>query len=165
MSEARIDEAGRDAAYAATVARHPDAFVLAVTSAGLFAHLPETFEPGRLRPVMGPRSALDLVVAEDHPVVIDAWHTFIARGVAECKVRPLSAPTQLVELHMIEMSHRYGVPLVLLGGLDGHPAHLPLVQQPIKPRMVTARKSAHAIIVGADPDIVRGLGNFAEQLQ
>ncbi|UQU61228.1 diguanylate cyclase [Couchioplanes caeruleus] len=164
MTDAKIDEAERDAAFAATVARHPDAFVLAVSPAGLFADLPETFEPGRLRPVTGPRSALDLVVPDDHPAVIDAWHTFLARGLAQCRVRPLSAPDQLVELQMIDLSHRYGVPLVLLTGLDGHPAHLPLEHQAIKPRLVTVRKSSHAVIVGADPEIVRVLGWTADEL-
>ncbi|MEV4704263.1 sensor domain-containing diguanylate cyclase [Actinoplanes sp. NPDC049316] len=164
MTDAKIDEAERDAAFAATVARHPDAFVCAVSPAGLFADLPETFDPGRLRPVTGPRSALDLVVLEDQPEVIDAWHAFLARGLAQCRVHPLSAPGQLVDLHMIDLTHRYGVQIVLFAGLDGHPAHLPLEHQVIKPRLVTVRKNSNAIIVGADPEIVRVLGWTADEL-
>ncbi|MEV4640893.1 diguanylate cyclase [Actinoplanes sp. NPDC049548] len=161
----RLTEAERDAVYAEAVARHPDAFVSAVTPSGLFAGLPAGFELGTLRPVVGPRSALDIFVAEDHPVVIDAWHEFLTRGTATCRVRPIAAPSQLVELRIFDLTHRYGLPLVLIAGLTGDGGDGPLEHEPIKPRLITVRKDLNAVILGADPEVVQVLGWTAEELK
>ncbi|MEV8503474.1 sensor domain-containing diguanylate cyclase [Actinoplanes sp. NPDC051475] len=165
MPDAKLTEAERDAAYAEAVARHPDAFVSTITPSGVFTGLPAGFELGTLRPVVGPRSALDIFVAEDHPVVIDAWHDFLARGSAACRVRPVAAPAQLVELRILDLSHRYGAALVLIAGLNGDGGNGPLEHEPIKPRLVTVRKDLNAVILDAGPEMVQVLGWSAEELK
>jgi diguanylate cyclase (GGDEF)-like protein/PAS domain S-box-containing protein len=153
-----MDDAGRDAVLAAVLHQHPDAFVCAIAPTGLFVPLPDALPLGGHRPIEGCRSALDLVDAEEHPRVLDAWFQVRASGVANCTLHPVAAPDQAVRLYFVDMTHRYGVLVGVLTGMAGDLDTPVLTQAPIKPRMVTVRKDPAALIIDADPAIELVLG-------
>ncbi len=157
-----MDTDARDAAFAALVAEHPDAFVSAVTIQGLFAPLPQELRRTGLRPLEGPSSALGLVIGDDHPAVVDAWHRALTDGVASCVFHPRAAPGALARMHIIDTTHRFGLYTCCITGLEGQPDALGV--ETVRPRLVTVRKDQTAVITDADHGIVRLLGWTAEEL-
>jgi diguanylate cyclase (GGDEF)-like protein/PAS domain S-box-containing protein len=131
---------------------------------GLFVPLPEGFETGGLRQIVGAQSALGLVVADDLKLAIEAWQRALDQGIANCLIHPVAAPTELVRLHLLDMTHRYGVFVIFLTGLSGHSAGGSLQHDPIKPRLVTVHKDQVAVITHADPEIALVLGWTATEL-
>nr|BFE61179.1 hypothetical protein GCM10020063_057050 [Dactylosporangium thailandense] len=161
MAETRVDPADRDAVLEATIAQHPGAFIGAVGPTGLFVDLPEELRDAGLRPIDGPASALGLALPEDHTAIIDAWHRLLGEGVANCRFRPRSQPDRPARLHLIDVSHRYDVIVLILTDLDGVSV---LEHEEIRPRLVTMRKDPTAVILDADPQIHRVLGWSAAEL-
>ncbi|MEV4514052.1 diguanylate cyclase [Dactylosporangium sp. NPDC049525] len=157
-----MDTDARDAAFAALLAAHPDAFVSAVTIQGLFAPLPEELRRTGMRPLEGPASALGLVIGDDHPAVVDAWHRAITDGTASCAFHPKAAPGATARMHIIDTTHRFGLYTCCITGLEGQPDALGV--DAVRPRLVTVRKDQTAVITDADPGIVRLLGWTAEEL-
>ncbi len=157
-----MDIDARDAVFAALLAEHPDAFVSAVTVQGLFAPLPAQLRSTSLRPLEGPSSALGLVVGDDHPAVVDAWHRALTEGAASCMVHPLAAPGATARMHFVDTTHRFGLYTCCITGLESQPDTLGAVA--VRPRLVTMRKDQTAVITDADPGIVRLLGWTAEEL-
>ncbi|MEV4141017.1 sensor domain-containing diguanylate cyclase [Dactylosporangium sp. NPDC049742] len=157
-----MDAAARDAVFATVLAEHPDAFVSAVTVQGLFAPLPDELRRSGLRPLEGPSSALGLIVGEDHPAVVDAWHRAVTEGAAECLVRPRAAPGVVARMLLVDTTHRFGLYTCCITGLEGPLGALGA--DPVRPRMVTVRKDQTAVITAADPGIARLLGWTAEEL-
>jgi diguanylate cyclase (GGDEF)-like protein/PAS domain S-box-containing protein len=162
--EPRMDPAARDEVFAAMLRRHPDDFVGTISPMGLFVPLPEGFETGGLRQIVGAQSALGLVVAEDHQLAIETWQRALTQGLANCLVHPVAAPAELVRLHLLDLTHRYGVFVLFLTGLSTHPAGRALDHEPIKPRLVSVRKDQVAVITGADEEIALVLGWTAAEL-
>ncbi|MFI7542553.1 diguanylate cyclase domain-containing protein [Actinoplanes sp. NPDC049599] len=156
--EVSLDPAARDDIYAAMLKQHPNDFIGAVSPMGLFMPLPDGLDTGGLRHIVGAQSALGLVVADDHKMTIEAWQRALGQGVANCLVHPVAAPTELVRLHLLDMTHRHGVFVVFLTGLSAHPAGSTLQHDPIKPRLVTVHKDQVAVITSADPEISLVLG-------
>ena len=157
-----MDTDARDAVFAALLAEHPYAFVSAVTVQGLFAPLPAELRRTGLRPLEGPSSALGLVVGDDHPVVVDAWHRALTEGAASCVFHPLAAPGATARMHFIDTTHRFGLYTCCITGLESQPDTLGA--DTVRPRLVTVRKDQTAVITDADPGIVRLLGWTAEEL-
>jgi diguanylate cyclase (GGDEF)-like protein/PAS domain S-box-containing protein len=162
MAGSTMDTDARDAVFAALLAEHPDAFVSAVTVQGLFAPLPQELRRTGLRPLEGPSSALGLVVGDDHPAVVDAWHRTLAEGSASCMFHPKAAPGVLARMHLIDTTHRFGLYTCWITGLEGQPEALGV--DVVRPRLVTVRKDQTAVITDADPGVVRLLGWTAEEL-
>ncbi|GAA3338083.1 hypothetical protein GCM10020358_16860 [Amorphoplanes nipponensis] len=159
-----MDPAARDDVFAAMLRQHPDAFIGTVSAMGLFVPLPEGLDTGGLRPIVGAQSALALVVAEDQKIAIETWQRTLAQGLANCLIHPLAAPAELVRLHLLDMTHRYGVYVVFLTGLATHPDGRSLEAELIKPRLVTVRKDQVAVITAADEEIALVLGWTAAEL-
>jgi diguanylate cyclase (GGDEF)-like protein/PAS domain S-box-containing protein len=162
--EAMMDPAARDDVYSAMLRRHPHDFIGTISPMGLFVPLPEGFDTGGLRLIEGAQSALGLVVPADQRLAIEAWHQALRQGVGNCLVHPVAAPDELVRLHLIDMTHRYGVFVILFTGLSAHPAGAALQHEPIKPRLVTVHKDQVAIVTSADPEIALVLGWTAAEL-
>jgi diguanylate cyclase (GGDEF)-like protein/PAS domain S-box-containing protein len=158
VADPMMDPAGRDALLAATLAQHPRAFVGAIDSTGLFVPLPDELAGRGLRPIEGPASALGLVVDEDHRAVIDAWHRVVTEGVANCLVRPLAAPERQVGLYLVDVTHRLGVYVGILIGLEDHVPVRSLAYEEVRPRLVTMHKDQTAVITGAGPEVEALLG-------
>jgi len=158
------DASGRDVVLAAFLTQYPDAFVGAISPVGMFVALPEDFPRGDLRLIVGAQSALALVVPEDLRVTVDAWHRVREEGIANCLIHPVAAPAEQARLHLIDMTHRYGVYLAFLTGLQDHPVGKSLEHAPIRPRLVTVRKDPVALITAADEEIALVLGWTAAEL-
>ncbi len=159
-----MDEAGRDAVLAAVLAQHPDAHVFATSPAGLFVPLPDGLELAAHRPILGSRSAVDLVVPDEQMTVMEAWWTARADGVANCLVRLAAAPDRTVRMHLIDLTHRFGTFIGVVTGMSGSLPPTSLDHAPVKPRMVTVRKDPAAAIIDADPAIELVLGWSAAEL-
>jgi diguanylate cyclase (GGDEF)-like protein/PAS domain S-box-containing protein len=155
--EPKLDPAGREAVLAATLAQHPGSFIAAIAPTGLFTDLPEELARTGLRPIEGPQSALGLVIPDDQRIVIDAWHRALREGVANCLVHPIAAPDRQVRLHIIDLTHRLGVFVVVLTGMEDHEAAL-IAHEEVRPRLVTVHKDQTAVIVGAGPEVGPLLG-------
>jgi len=164
MPDEAMDPAARDEVFAALIKQHPDAFVGAVSPMGLAVPLPDGLDIGGLRPIVGAQSALALVVTEDQKITVDAWQRALGQGLANCLIHPVAAPTELVRLHLVDMTHRYGVFLMFLTGLSGHPHGQSLEHEPIRPRLVTVHKDQVAVITSADPEVALVLGWTAAEL-
>jgi diguanylate cyclase (GGDEF)-like protein/PAS domain S-box-containing protein len=148
-----MDPAGRDSVLAATLARHPDAFIAAIDASGLFTTLPPELAAAGLRPIEGPSSALGLVIGEDHRITVDAWHRVVHEGVANVLVRPIAAPDRQVRLHLIDATHRFGVHVCVLTGMEDHVVGLALPSDQVRPRLVTVHKDQTAVITEAGPEV------------
>ncbi|MFI5912368.1 diguanylate cyclase [Dactylosporangium sp. NPDC051541] len=161
MADTRVEPADRDAVLQATIAHHPGAFIGAVGPTGLFVNLPEELRATGLRPIAGPASALGLALPADHAEIIEAWHRLLAEGGATCRFRPRSAADRPAWMHMIDVTHRYGVIVLIITDLDGVTV---LEHEDIRPRLVTMRKDQAAVVIEADPQIHRVLGWSAGEL-
>ena len=154
----KMEPAGRDRVLAATLAQFPDAFIGAINAAGLFTELPPELAAAGLRPIEGASSALGLVIGPDHRIVVDAWHQVVHEGVANCLVRPVAAPDRQVRLHLIDVTHRLGVHVGILSGMEDHGAGLTLPSDQVRPRLVTMHKDQTAVITDAGPEVELLLG-------
>ncbi|MGW4945978.1 diguanylate cyclase domain-containing protein [Actinoplanes sp. NPDC004185] len=164
MPDEAMDPADRDEVFAALLKQHPDAFVGAISRVGLAVPLPDGLDIGGLRPIVGAQSALALVVADDQKIAVDAWQRALGQGLANCLIHPVAAPSELVRLHLLDLTHRYGVFLMFLTGLAGHPRGRSLEHEPIRPRLVTVLKDQVAVITSADAEIALVLGWTAAEL-
>jgi diguanylate cyclase (GGDEF)-like protein/PAS domain S-box-containing protein len=161
--EPKLDPAGREAVLAATLAQHPGTFIAAIAPTGLFTDLPEELTRTGHRPIEGPRSALGLVTADDQRTVIDAWHRALNEGVANCLVHPIAAPERQVRLHIIDLTHRLGIFVGLLTGMEEHEATL-IPHQEVRPRLVVVHKDQTAVITGAGSEVGPLLGYAPDEL-
>jgi diguanylate cyclase (GGDEF)-like protein/PAS domain S-box-containing protein len=159
----KLDPAGREAVLAATLATHPGTFIAAIAPTGLFTDLPDELAATGLRPIEGPRSALGLVIQDDQRIVIDAWHRALNEGVANCLVHPIAAPDRQVRLHIVDLTHRLGVFVGLLTGMEDHEATL-IPHEEVRPRLVTMHKDQTAVIIGAGPEVGPLLGYAPDEL-
>jgi diguanylate cyclase (GGDEF)-like protein/PAS domain S-box-containing protein len=159
MADNRVmDPAGRDAVLAATLAKHPDAFVVAIAPTGLFVPLPDELATPGLRPIEGASSALGLVIHEDRRTVIEAWHRVLNEGVANCLVHPVAAPDRQARMHFIDLTHRLGVYVGMISGMEDHAADLCSPHDQVRPRLVTMHKDQTAVITDAGPEVAVLLG-------
>lgn len=159
-----MEPAARDAAFAAMIAQHPDAFIGAISPAGQFVTPPDGFAADGMRQIIGVHSALALMVPGDTRIAIDAWHVALAEGATSCLIHPVAAPAELVRMHLIDMTHRYGVYATFLTGLRERPGGISLEHAPIRPRLICLRKDQIAVIRDVDPEIHLILGWSADEL-
>jgi diguanylate cyclase (GGDEF)-like protein/PAS domain S-box-containing protein len=163
--ETRIDDAARDAVLDALRRDCPGAHVVAIAPSGLFVPMPDGVELGTWQPIVGPASALALVVPEDTIHVIDAWDRATRTGAGNALVRPHADPSQQVRLHFVDLSHRYGVFLGFLAGFEssGDGPDLGEVAL-IKPKVAVMRKDGVAVITETDAAATFILGWTREEL-
>jgi diguanylate cyclase (GGDEF)-like protein/PAS domain S-box-containing protein len=147
----------RDAVLAALVAKNPDAFVAAVGPNGLFVPMPPGLTGTGLRPIEGATSMLGLVITDDHRLVIDTWSQAVVEGAASCVVHLTAAPDRPARMHLIDLTHRFGVHLGVISGSD-LTTDLTLNPELVRPRMVTMVKSPTSVVTEVGPEILPLLG-------
>ncbi|MEU4165080.1 sensor domain-containing diguanylate cyclase [Actinoplanes sp. NPDC026670] len=152
-----------DAVFATLVAQQPDAFVAAIGRNGLFTAMPPEIAGTGLRPIEGASSMLGLVVTDDHRVVIDTWSQALVEGAASCVIHLTAAPDRTARMHLVDLSHRYGVLLGIISG-SGLAADLTLTPELVRPRMVTMVKNPTSLVTEVGPEILPLLGWAPDEL-
>ena len=149
----------RDAALRALLAKNPDALVAAIGHDGLFVPMPDSV-PLTGQRVAQARSAIDLVVPEDRPKVVDAW----VRSRVDCSARVTvqvagSAGGRAV-LHLVDVTVPHGVHVGVLVPVDGPGEQLEEAARIVTPppRLVRLRKSDLALVLEVDGDVTAVLG-------
>lgn len=110
-----------DAALATLLERHAEAAVCALGPDGLMVEMPGSVPLAGHRVVQA-RSALNLVIAADRVVVINAWERARAVGASRAPVRLASDPGKPVVVHLIDARRSHGVYLGVVGGAVGDDA-------------------------------------------
>jgi diguanylate cyclase (GGDEF)-like protein/PAS domain S-box-containing protein len=153
----------RDALLTAVAAKHPDAFVAAISPSGLCVPVPQEVADTGLRPVEGASSVLGLIVEADQRPAIDAWTQAIAEGSANCMVRLIAAPDRQARMHILDATHRYGVYIAVISG-SGISGDLTLHPELVRPRLVTMLKSPVSVVTEVGPEIAPLLGWDPDEL-
>ncbi|MCU7727803.1 sensor domain-containing diguanylate cyclase [Actinoplanes sp. KI2] len=159
-----IDPATRDAELASLLEAHPEAFIAAMAPSGLLVPLPEELAATGLRPIVGPKSLINLVVSHDQRTLIEAWHGALSVGLTRCEVRLLAAPDRQVRLHQFDLTHRFGVFVGVFTGLEEYVAAVALPHDVVRPRLITMRKDQVATITAAGPELADLLGWTPEEV-
>jgi diguanylate cyclase (GGDEF)-like protein/PAS domain S-box-containing protein len=151
----RIDPDDVESGFWALLASHPQAGVTAIAAHGLFVPLPATIVvPGH--PVVGARSALDLVESEHRVGVIDAWDRARDLGAALVQVRLRGG--QDAALYFFDTRARHGVlmgVLVANGEVGPRGAEVTI---DIAPRVSVQRKNDIAVFTDVDDATTKMLG-------
>jgi diguanylate cyclase (GGDEF)-like protein/PAS domain S-box-containing protein len=142
-----------ESALAAVMALHPDAHISAIGPSGMFIPLPDSIELGDHRPITGCRTAAELMVSADKPVVAAAWFKVVDEGVADCTVHLAASPESPVQLHLVDVNATHGVFVGLISGVSGALAPASVDNGPVKPRLVTVRKEPTGQFLDVDPAI------------
>ncbi|WP_213009505.1 sensor domain-containing diguanylate cyclase [Paractinoplanes toevensis] len=153
-----MEPARRDAVFAATLAQHPGAFLGAIGPTGMLVPSPAELAALGHPPIEGPPSMLGLVIGDDHRAMVDAWMRVVPEGVANCLVRPVAAPDLQVRVHFIDMTHRFGVFVGILTGLEDHATGTVLSHDQVRPRLVTMHKDQTSVITEVGPEVSLLLG-------
>jgi PAS domain S-box-containing protein len=164
VSEAPLDDAARDAVFEALVRQNPGAHVAAIAANGLFVPMPASVPLTGQRVIRGATSMLDLVISEDRMKVIETWESAGVHGAASEEVHTLGDAERSARLYYVDVTHRHGVMLGFLTGLEGDQVSAPLDQVVLPPRVAVVRKSGVAVITEVDEAITRILGWTAEEL-
>lgn len=146
------------------LARHPNAVVAALNVEGLIVDMPGTVPLNGHHVAQG-RSAIDLFVAADRAVAVQAWHHGREHGIARATVRLISDPDSPTTLHVLNTLNRHGVLLVVLIPTSEsvhRQAGQPAVAAP--PRFARIRKDMTAVIIGSDEATTRILGWSEDEL-
>ncbi len=107
-SDGLLDPKIVEAALSTLLERHAEAAVCALGPDGLMVEMPLSVHRGGHR-VVKARSALNLVIAADRVMVINAWERVRAVGASRAPVRLASDPTQPVVVHLIDARRSHGV--------------------------------------------------------
>jgi diguanylate cyclase (GGDEF)-like protein/PAS domain S-box-containing protein len=147
-----LDAAARDAVFASMLEQYPDAHVFAIGDNGLFVDMPVDLRDALSgqKVVRDPASGLDLVVPEDHIVVIDTWIEALRAGGANALVRPIADPTQSIRLHYLDMRHRYGVMVGMMTGFLAGGGTREIDHVSLVPRLSVVKKNQVAVLVEVD---------------
>ncbi len=107
-SDGLLDPKIVDAALSTLLDRHPESAVCALGPDGLMVAMPGTVPVGGHR-VVRARSTLNLVIAADRVVLINAWERARAVGASRAPVRLASDPSRPVVVHLIDARRSHGV--------------------------------------------------------
>jgi diguanylate cyclase (GGDEF)-like protein len=107
-SDGRLDPRIVDAALSCLLDQHSEAQVCAIGPDGLMVEMPGSV-PLEGHRVVRARSALNVVVAADRVVLINAWEKARAVGAARAPVRLASAPERPVVVHFLDARKSHGV--------------------------------------------------------
>lgn len=157
----RLDQGELDAALDSLLTRG-EARVTAIGGNGLFLPLPPGLPLAGPSLISGASSALDLVVPQSFPAVIEAWEEAARRGIGRARVRPVADPAREVALHFVDARHRVGVYVGVLVEDDRDPGDPQPPSQSGGGGLV--RKNAVAVFVDVDEGSVELLGWTAQEL-
>ena len=145
-------------AFEALLAQHPTAPVGAIGDHGYYVPVPVSIDVG-VHAIIPGRSALDLVVAADRVILIDAWERGRAHGAARASVRLRGSPDRAVSVHLFDLRERHGVLMLLIIGADRTSELVGLSDTPpIAPRLAIQRKNDVAVITDVDASFTQMLG-------
>ena len=140
-SDGLLDPKIIDSAVSTLLDRHAEAAVCAIGPDGLMVEMPGTVPVGRHR-VIRARSTLNLVIAGDRGVVINAWERARAVGASRVPVRLASDPTRPVVVYLIDARRSHGVYLGVVVDAVGEDATVFDPQTPsVTPRFARNSKS------------------------
>ena len=146
-SDGRLDPKIIESALSTLLHRHPDANVCAIGPDGLMVEMPGSVPLAGHRVVQA-RSTLNVVVAADRVVMINAWERARAVGVARVPVRLASEPERPVVLHLIDARKSHGVYLGVVAAAVGDDATVFDPKTPsVPPRFKRAGKSVLEVSV------------------
>src|SRR6266540_609347 len=163
-SEAPLDDPARDAVLEALLRQNPGAHVAAIGHNGLFVPMPSSVPLSGQRVLRGATSMLDLVISEDRLKVIESWEHAGVHGASSVVVHTLGDTDRSATLYYVDVSHRHGVMLGFLVGLQGDRGTARLDQVVLPPRVAVIRKNRVAVITEVDEAVTRLLGWTAEEL-
>ncbi|MGY6500524.1 MAG: putative bifunctional diguanylate cyclase/phosphodiesterase [Acidimicrobiales bacterium] len=148
----------------AVLRQNPDALVSGINAEGIFVAVPTSLLGPRHR-VMRFRSALDVVVAADRVVVIDAWERVRTTGAARAQVHLAGSPDDPVTMQFFDVRERYGVFVGVILAPEGSDVMTGISDAPpLVPRVTWTRKSEAAEFIEVDPEITKILGWSPEDL-
>lgn len=158
------DPAALETALEAVLRQNPEALVSGINPEGIFVPVPTALHGPRHR-VMRFRSALDVVVAADRVVVIDAWERVRQTGAARAQVHLAGTPDDPVSMQFFDVRERYGLYMCVVLAPQGTEVIEAISDAPpLVPRVTWTRKSEAAEFVEVDPDITKILGWLPEDL-
>jgi diguanylate cyclase (GGDEF)-like protein/PAS domain S-box-containing protein len=140
------------------LARNPDALVWSLDAGGNCTPMPEGV-PLKGQQVLGGRSMIDYVVAQDRVVVASTFLTCHEMGGAAAPIRLLSDPTRWMTLNFADLRDVYGTFLaIVLPDSVGHAPNL-VAELPTSPtRFATLRENEVGIILSCDEGAVQMFG-------
>jgi diguanylate cyclase (GGDEF)-like protein len=140
-SDGLLDPKIIDSAVSALLGRYPGASVCAIGPDGLMVEMPGTVPVAGHR-VVRARSALNVVIAADRVVVIDAWERVRAVGASRAPVRLATDPTRPVVVHLIDGRRSHGVYLgVVVDGVGDDATVFDPETPAVAPRFVHPEKN------------------------
>ncbi len=147
----------------ALLTEYPTAFVSAINADGVFVPMPASI-PVRGQQILKARSGLDLVVAEDHQLVIATWERARETGASSAQVRLKLDPGRPAVIHYVDARASHGVFIGVVVGADAAAlTSLPEIR-PAPPRMARVCKNEVAIFTEVDEATTKILGWTAEEM-
>ncbi|HLI33069.1 MAG TPA: diguanylate cyclase [Solirubrobacteraceae bacterium] len=149
----------------AILREHPNALVCALAPDGLITPLPKSVQLWGQEGIDG-RAMIDHVIAEDRRTVVVAWRQAMTEGLAEAKVRLISAPERWMRLHFVDVRARHGVLVCILVPTEevADLTELASAQADAMPRFATLIEDESAAVLDCDESFVRMFGFSAEEL-
>ena len=145
------------AALNALLAEYPTAFVAAINADGVFVPMPASV-PLRGQQVLNARSGIDLVVPEDHQLVIATWERARETGASSAQVRLKLDPGRPVVIHFVDARASHGVYVGIVVGVDAAALRtLPEIGPP-PPRMARVHWNEVAVFIEVDEATTKILG-------
>jgi diguanylate cyclase (GGDEF)-like protein/PAS domain S-box-containing protein len=146
------------------LARFPAAPVMALRGDGQLTAIPGSLPVGGDRPRLSGTTVLDLVVAEDRAVVIDAWRRVLNGGTAQAAVRLADDRSRTVRLVFVDARARHGV-LVSVALSDAADGDVTISDAPPPPpRFCRVSRDELGRWLSVDDDATRILGWSRDEL-
>jgi diguanylate cyclase (GGDEF)-like protein/PAS domain S-box-containing protein len=147
------------------LASYPDALVWALDAGGNCTAMPDGV-PLQGQQVMGGRSMIDYVVAQDRVVVASTFLTCHELGGAAAPVRLLSDPTRWMTLNFADLRDTYGIlmAIVVADSVGHEPYEVGELLHASPTRYATLRENEVGIVLGCDEGAVRMFGWTEEEV-
>jgi diguanylate cyclase (GGDEF)-like protein/PAS domain S-box-containing protein len=161
-------------AVEALLARHPNAYVAAVSEGGLIVPLPEGVELQQGQQQLEGRSLIDFVHTEDRGRAIDGWQRVLREGVATFRTRLADDPSVWVETELADMRAAHGVIIAFIlppgtiepigEGEEIAVRELPLPERAVSPRYCWVHEDEGANVLDCDDSFTRMFGYLPEEI-
>jgi diguanylate cyclase (GGDEF)-like protein/PAS domain S-box-containing protein len=162
--QAKLGSPVLDAVLDALLEHDPPPHIAAIDALGFFVPMPPSVPVRAGYAIEGRTSAVQLVIAEDMPKVIEAWESALRVGASRENVRLLTNPSDPVSVHFIDARHRFGVMLGLIVGARAVSGGAKNAEAELRPRVWVAKKNKLAVFIDVDPAAVEILGWSREEL-
>ena len=158
----RLSHAARESALRALLREHPDAWVVAIASSGLFTTMPPEVPLAGQSVIQGQSSGLEMVVPADQNLVLTAWQRVLTDGFASTAVHLPSDPDRPVGINLVDVRDQYGV---VLGVFVSFPPENAVGQpSPLVPRSCRIHKDQGGVVTAADAPASGILGWAEDEL-